>query len=188
MKHLVHDELNSAVRRHIVQSPHLLVAERCAGRVVRRVHQQESRSTVNQRPPLVEIEVIVVLWPKVIVTHLESEGLRESQIQKAEGEKQASILRAQGLAEARLAMAHAESEAVKLITASLPPGEAAMYLLGLKYLDALPQLAQGKGATIFLPAEAAGVMGAIGGMKALLQGPRDAAPSAPAPGSLGLPK
>jgi regulator of protease activity HflC (stomatin/prohibitin superfamily) len=115
---------------------------------------------------------------------LESEGQRESQIQKAEGEKQASILRAQGLAEARLAMAHAESEAVKLITASLPPGEAAMYLLGLKYLDALPQLAQGKGATIFLPAEAAGVMGAIGGMKALLQGPPkgDGAPGVPGAG------
>jgi regulator of protease activity HflC (stomatin/prohibitin superfamily) len=110
---------------------------------------------------------------------LESEGQREAQIQKAEGEKGASILRAQGLAEARLAMAHAESEAVKLITASLPPGEAAMYLLGLKYLDALPLLAQGKGSTIFLPAEAAGVMGAIGSMRELLKGrPADASPGA----------
>jgi regulator of protease activity HflC (stomatin/prohibitin superfamily) len=101
---------------------------------------------------------------------LESEGQRESQIQKAQGEKEASILRAQGLAEARLAMANAEGEAVKLLTASLPPGEAAMYLLGLKYLEALPSLAQGKGSTIFLPAEAAGVMGAIGSMRELLRG------------------
>ena len=46
-------------------------------------------------------------------------------------------------------MANAEGEAVKLLTASLPPGEAAMYLLGLKYLEALPSLAQGKGSTIF---------------------------------------
>ena len=67
-------------------------------------------------------------------------------------------------------MAHAEGEAVKLLTASLPPGEAAMYLLGLKYLEALPSLAQGKGSTIFLPAEAAGVMGAIGSMRELLRG------------------
>ena len=109
---------------------------------------------------------------------LESEGQRESQIQKAQGEKEASILRAQGLAEARLAMANAEGEAVKLLTASLPPGEAAMYLLGLKYLEALPALAQGKGSTIFLPAEAAGVMGAIGSMRALLQGrPSDTTPN-----------
>jgi regulator of protease activity HflC (stomatin/prohibitin superfamily) len=111
---------------------------------------------------------------------LESEGQRESQIQKAQGEKEASILRAQGLAEARLAMANAEGEAVKLLTASLPPGEAAMYLLGLKYLEALPALAQGKGSTIFLPAEAAGVMGAIGSMRALLQGrPSDTSPNTP---------
>jgi regulator of protease activity HflC (stomatin/prohibitin superfamily) len=117
---------------------------------------------------------------------LESEGQREAQIQKAEGEKGASILRAQGLAEARLAMAHAESEAVKLITASLPPGEAAMYLLGLKYLDALPLLAQGKGSTIFLPAEAAGVMGAIGSMRELLKGrPVDASPGVPGAGPIG---
>ncbi len=109
---------------------------------------------------------------------LESEGQRESQIQKAQGEKEASILRAQGLAEARLAMANAEGEAVKLLTASLPPGEAAMYLLGLKYLEALPSLAQGKGSTIFLPAEAAGVMGAIGSMRALLQGrPAETSPN-----------
>ena len=38
----------------------------------------------------------------------------------------------------------------------------------LKYLEALPTLAQGKNATIFLPAEAAGVMGAIGGLRELV--------------------
>ena len=43
-----------------------------------------------------------------------------------------------------------------------------MYLLGLKYLEALPQLTAGKGTTIFLPAEASGVMGALGGLRELL--------------------
>src|SRR5687767_2914424 len=99
---------------------------------------------------------------------LESEGLRESQVRKAEGEKDASVLRAQGLALARLAMAEAEAEAIQRIANSLPDGQAAMYLLGLKYLEALPHVAQGKGSTIFLPAEATGVLGAIGGMKELL--------------------
>jgi regulator of protease activity HflC (stomatin/prohibitin superfamily) len=100
---------------------------------------------------------------------LEAEGHREAQIRKAEGEKEAAILRAQGLAEARLAMADAEAEAVRRITAALPPGEAATYLLGLKYLEALPALAQGKGTTVFLPSEATGVLGAIGGIKELLK-------------------
>ena len=99
---------------------------------------------------------------------LESEGLREAQVRKAEGEKEAAVLRAQGLAEARLTMAQAEAEAIQRIANSLPDGQAAMYLLGLKYLEALPQVTQGKGSTIFLPAEATGVLGALGGMRELL--------------------
>src|SRR3954453_12908927 len=100
---------------------------------------------------------------------LEAEGVRESQVRRAEGEKDAAILRARGLAEARLAMAEAEAEAVRRIAASLPEGDTAMYLLGLKYLEALPKMTEGKGTTIFLPVEATGVMGALGGMKELLR-------------------
>src|SRR5688572_14092831 len=112
---------------------------------------------------------------------LESEGLREAQVRKAEGEKEAAVLRAQGLAEARLAMANAEAEAILRIANSLPDGQAAMYLLGLKYLEALPHVAQGKGSTIFLPAEATGVLGAIGGMKELLAKAGNAAQNAAGP-------
>ena len=43
-----------------------------------------------------------------------------------------------------------------------------MYLLGVKYLEVLPQLTQSKGTTVFLPIEASGVMGALGGIKELL--------------------
>jgi regulator of protease activity HflC (stomatin/prohibitin superfamily) len=100
---------------------------------------------------------------------LEAEGVRESQVLRAQGERDAAVLRAQGLAEARLAMAEAESEAIRRIAAALPEGQASMYLLSQKYLEALPQLAQGKGTTIFLPSEASGVMGALGGLRALLQ-------------------
>src|SRR3954447_18234081 len=99
---------------------------------------------------------------------LESEGVREAQVRRAEGEKDAAILRAQGLATARLAMAEAEAAAIERIAAALPEGEAAMYLLGIKYLEALPKMTEGSGTTIFLPAEATGVMGAIGGLRELL--------------------
>ena len=101
---------------------------------------------------------------------LEAEGVRESQVRRAEGEKDAAILRAQGLATARLAMADAEGEALERIAKSLPEGQAAMYLLGLKYLEALPKMTEGAGTTIFLPAEATGVMGAVGGLRELLAG------------------
>jgi regulator of protease activity HflC (stomatin/prohibitin superfamily) len=99
---------------------------------------------------------------------LESEGVREAQVRRAEGEKDAAILRAQGLATARLAMAEAEAQALERIAAALPEGEAAMYLLGIKYLEALPKMTEGAGTTIFLPAEATGVMGAIGSLRELL--------------------
>lgn len=99
---------------------------------------------------------------------LEAEGVQQSQISRAQGEMEAAVLRAKGQAEARLALAEAEAQAIQRIAGSLPEGEAAMYLLGLKYLDALPALAQGKGSTIFLPSEAAGVMSALGGLRELL--------------------
>jgi regulator of protease activity HflC (stomatin/prohibitin superfamily) len=99
---------------------------------------------------------------------LQAEGQREAQIRKAEGEQQASILRAQGLAEARLAMAQAEAEALRRIAESLPENQVAMYLLGQKYLDALPQLTQGRGTTVFLPAEASGMMGSIGALREMM--------------------
>jgi hypothetical protein len=65
-------------------------------------------------------------------------------------------------------MAEAEAESIRRIAAALPDGQAAMYLLGLKYLEALPKLAEGKGSTIFLPTEASGVMGAVGALRELV--------------------
>lgn len=100
---------------------------------------------------------------------LEAEGVRESQVLRAQGEKDASVLRAQGLAEARLAMANAEAEALQRIAGSLPEGQASAYLLGQKYLEALPAVTAGKGTTIFLPAEASGVLGALGGLREMLR-------------------
>src|SRR5690242_17037308 len=123
---------------------------------------------------------------------LEAEGVQQSQISRAQGEAEAAVLRAKGLAEARLAMAQAEAEAIQRIAASLPDGQAATYLLGMKYLEALPQVTAGKGTTIFLPAEAAGVMGALGGIRELVMRQAavtaEAPPAAPRPsGALGSP-
>ena len=119
---------------------------------------------------------------------LEAEGVRESQVRRAEGERDAAVLRAKGLAEARLAMAQAEAEAIQRITGALPDGEAAMYLLGLKYLEALPKITEGAGTTIFLPSEATGVMGAIGGLRQLLgSGSGGAAAARSGPSAAGRP-
>lgn len=121
---------------------------------------------------------------------LEAEGVQQSQVSRAQGEMEAAVLRARGQAQARLAMADAEAQAIQRISAAMPAADVALYLLGLKYLEALPALTQGKGSTIFLPAEAAGVMGALGGLRELMSRtgvgersntPSDASP-APRPG------
>ncbi|HWZ60630.1 MAG TPA: SPFH domain-containing protein [Gemmatimonadaceae bacterium] len=98
-----------------------------------------------------------------------AEAGKRAAILEAEGVRESAVLRAQGMAEARLAMANAEAEAIQKISGSLAEGEAAVYLLGLRYFEALPQLAQGKGSTIFLPADAAGLLGAVGGIRELLK-------------------
>jgi hypothetical protein len=78
-------------------------------------------------------------------------------------------------------MAEAEAQALERIAAALPEGEAAMYLLGIRYLEALPKMTEGSGTTIFLPAEATGVMGAIGGLRELLMRSASAAKPQPDP-------
>ena len=98
-----------------------------------------------------------------------AEAGKRAAILEAEGVRESAVLRAQGMAEARLAMANAEAEAITKISSSLPQGEAAVYLLGLRYFEALPQLAQGKGSTVFMPADAAGLMGSIGSLRELLR-------------------
>ncbi|HKT06282.1 MAG TPA: stomatin-like protein [Gemmatimonadaceae bacterium] len=99
---------------------------------------------------------------------LEAEGVQQSQVSRAQGESEAAVLRAKGQAQARLVMAEAEAQAIQRIGAAMPSTDVALYLLGLKYLEALPALTQGKGSTIFLPAEASGVMGALGGLRELM--------------------
>ncbi len=103
-----------------------------------------------------------------------AEAGKRAAILEAEGVRESAVLRAQGAAEARLAMAEAEATAIGRIASALPAGEsgeAATYLLTLRYFEALPAIAQGKGTTLFLPSEASGVLAALGGLRTLLRGP-----------------
>lgn len=104
---------------------------------------------------------------------LEAEGIRESQIQEAVGMKEKQILEAQGAAEARIAIANSEAEAIKLVAIAIKEtaeGDPVNYLIAQKYLDTLVKMADGKqDKTIFLPYEASGVLGSLGGIKEMLK-------------------
>ena len=105
---------------------------------------------------------------------LEAEGERQSEILRAEGQKQAAILEAEGRreaafrdAEAREREAQAEGEATRMVSEAIARGDiqAVNYFVAQKYVDALGRFAESPNQkTFFLPVDAAGVIGAVGGI------------------------
>lgn len=105
---------------------------------------------------------------------LEAEGQRQAAILRAEGEKQAAILQAEGRreaafrdAEAREREAAAEAEATRLVSEAIAGGgvQAINYFVAQRYVDSLTQLASAPNQKVlFLPLEASGIIGAIGGV------------------------
>ena len=133
---------------------------------------------------------------------LEAEGVREASIKRAEGEKQAQILEAEGRreaafrdAEARERQAEAEAKATNMVAQAVQGtgAQAVSYFLGQRYVDALAQMgAAPNSKVIFLPIDAAGVMGTVGGIMELVKDAQGAArgqrgnpPASPAAGDQG---
>lgn len=98
----------------------------------------------------------------------EAEGEATAEIRRAEAAKQAKILEAEGSAQARMAIAESEAQALSSIEAKLGRTRAAEYLITLKYLESLQGIADGKSTKLFMPFEAAGILGALGGIKEML--------------------
>lgn len=108
---------------------------------------------------------------------LEAEGERQSAILKAEGEKQSAILEAEGdkeaafrEAEARERQAEAEAKATMMVSDAISKGDinAVNYFVATKYVDALQKIASAPNEKlVFMPLEASGVIGAVGGIAEL---------------------
>ena len=104
---------------------------------------------------------------------LEAEGIRESQVTRAEGQKKSAVLNAEGEAEARIKVADAEKDAITLLTQSLTgtKSDPAQYLIAVRYLESLQAMTSGKdNKVVYVPYEATGVIGSLGGIKDLLSG------------------
>ncbi len=99
---------------------------------------------------------------------LRAEGQKQSQIVSAEGQRESAILAADGQAQARLRVATAEAQAIEVVAKAIgSAGNPTQYLIAQRYLESLTQIAGGAQKIVFLPFEAAGVMGSIGSMKEL---------------------
>ena len=97
---------------------------------------------------------------------LSAEGDRESQIATAEGERRAAILRAQGLAEAKLLVAEADAKSIQTVMSAVQSPEASVqYLIAMKYIESLEEIASSPQKTVFMPYEASGVLSALGSVK-----------------------
>src|SRR3954468_2239564 len=97
---------------------------------------------------------------------LRAEGLRQAAILNAEAEQKSNVLRAEGEKEARALRAEGEAQALGKIfetvrTAGIAPSD----MLGYKYLEALPAVAEGDAnKLLLLPTGAADAMGAVAGL------------------------
>jgi regulator of protease activity HflC (stomatin/prohibitin superfamily) len=117
---------------------------------------------------------------------LKAEGGRQAQILAAEGEKQQAILDAEGRreaafrdAEARERQAEAEAKAVMMVSQAIAKGDlqAVNYFVATKYIEALARFATSPNEKlVFMPLDASGVIGAIGGVVELV---RKVAPGVP---------
>lgn len=100
---------------------------------------------------------------------LKSEGEKSAEINAAEAEKQAKILTAEGQAKAQILQAQAEAQAIKQVSeavAAIKGADPVNYLLAIKYIDGLKEMASGKeNKTVYIPYEATGVLGSLGSIK-----------------------
>lgn len=110
---------------------------------------------------------------------LEAQGVKQAEIERAEGEKQAAILEAEGRleaaerdAQARERLAEAEANATRVVSEAIASGDinAINYFVATKYIESLQVIGSSPNSKmVFMPLEASGVIGAIGGVTDLLK-------------------
>lgn len=105
---------------------------------------------------------------------LRAEGEREAQIHLAEGQRQAAILRAQGEAEAIIAVQKAKAEGMKMVFNAIKESAPTKEVVAIRSLEALERVSDGNATKIIVPTEAAAILGALSGLKGILEGEREA--------------
>jgi regulator of protease activity HflC (stomatin/prohibitin superfamily) len=106
-----------------------------------------------------------------------AEGEKQAAVTRAEGDKESAILKAQGAAQARLAQAEAEARAIAQVSEAIRGlGNPAQYLVTMRYIDSLKEMAGARNSKIvFMPFEASGVLSSLGALKQVFaEAPGDA--------------
>ncbi|NPV01814.1 MAG: SPFH/Band 7/PHB domain protein [Brevinematales bacterium] len=115
-------------------------------------------------------EIILIAEGEKNAAITRAQGEMEARIKQAEGLRQSNILQAEGEANARLKLAEAEAMALKKIAEAVPGNDPTQYLVAIKYVDAYKAIAAtNENRVVFLPYESSALMGALGGIKELLE-------------------
>ncbi len=107
---------------------------------------------------------------------LTAEGKKAAAILEAEGIRAAAIFKAEGEAKSLELTSQAESGAITIITAAIKDqgGDPTQYLVAMRYIEAFKEMVSGKdNKVIYLPFEATGVLGSIGGIKEMFNNSTD---------------
>jgi regulator of protease activity HflC (stomatin/prohibitin superfamily) len=81
---------------------------------------------------------------------LTAEGLRQAQILTAEGDRQGTILRAEGEKQSAILKAEGQSQAIETVFQAIHDNDPDPRLLAYQYVQALPQIAQGPGSSVWM--------------------------------------
>ena len=96
---------------------------------------------------------------------LDADGLRQAQVLKAEGEAEA-VKRVADAERYKLEVeATGQGNAITTVFNAIKDAEPDDKLIAIQYLEALKVIADGDASKIFLPYEASGVLGALGGVR-----------------------
>jgi regulator of protease activity HflC (stomatin/prohibitin superfamily) len=107
---------------------------------------------------------------------LTAEGQRQSTILRAEADKQAAVLSAQGEKEAAVLRAEGQGQAIETVFGAIHRGNPTPEVLAYRYLEVLPQLADGKSTKLMLvPSDAMQQLGGLAAYGAAFQAGQDTA-------------
>lgn len=111
---------------------------------------------------------------------MKAEREKRAAILEAEGQRQSVILQAEGEAEAVRRVADAErykleveatgqANAITTVFSAIRNANPDDKLIAIQYLDTLKEVANGTATKVFMPYEASGILGALGGIKELFK-------------------
>jgi regulator of protease activity HflC (stomatin/prohibitin superfamily) len=100
-----------------------------------------------------------------------AQGQSQAMIKAAEGEKQSAILRAEGSRQAAILEAEGRSQAIATVYGAIRSANPDSALVAILQLDTLAKFADSENATIVVPYESAGLMGAAEALRGVLGAP-----------------